>query len=266
LKEIFEPIRSLYHFETPCEELQPYVEFFSESAPDRYYLFTGGNSFRIEMYPSWTPTMYINLGPSYRMTVGTKTLEVKAGADVLLLRDGYVCRHNQPDDHIFSVKFFPGGLEAVVGLSQLSLAGKVIPLHKVLPAELLIQIKSAASFRERIVILERFFLEAKRRYSGDHYLTFVTDTLASYSDGVMQFNVDQVAEQRFVSSKTLNRYFHRVVGLSPKKYLSLVRARTALTSFLADRSSFDPEEYGYYDRSHFYRDMISFTGQRIKEI
>ena len=266
MKEIFEPIRSLYHFETPCEELQPFIEFFSESAPDRYQLWTGGSNFRIEMYPTWTPTMYINLGPSYRMTVGTKLLEIEAGEDVLLLRDDYVCRHNQPDDYIFTVKFFPGGLEAVMGLSQLPLVGKVIPLNKVIPGQLLMQVKQAAGFQERKLIFERFFLEAKSRSSSDHYLNFITDTVASFSDGVMQFNVDQFAGQRFVSSKTLNRYFHRVVGISPKKYLSLVRARMALTAFIADRSQFDPVVYGYYDRSHFYRDIIGFTGQRIKDI
>ena len=42
--------------------------------------------------------------------------KIYEGEDVLLLRDGYVCRYNQPDDYIFTVKFFPGGLEAVLEL------------------------------------------------------------------------------------------------------------------------------------------------------
>jgi len=265
LKEIFEPIKSLYYFDLPCEELVPYIEFFGESAPHRYHFWTGGNNFRIEMYPSWTPTMYVNIGPSYQMTVRTKIITVGAGEDVLLLRDGYVCRHNQPDDYIFTVKFFPGGLEAVLGLSQLPLIGNVVGLSEILPAGLLMQVKSASDFEERKMIFERFFLEAKSRRNSDHYLDFVTDTIGSYVDGSLQFNVDQVTERRFVSSKTLNRYFHRVVGLTPKKYFSLVRARTALTAFLANRRQFNPETFGYHDRSHFYRDIMSFTGQRIKD-
>lgn len=217
------------------------------------------------MYPSWTPTMYINLGPSYRMTIGTKVYTIDEGEDVLLLRDGYVCRHNQPDDYIFTVKFFPGGLESVLGLSQLPIVGKLIKLHNIFPTGLLMQVKRAANFQERKLIFERYFLEAKNKSKGDHYLDFVTDTIASHIDGALQFSVDQVAEQRFVSSKTLNRYFHRVVGLAPKKYFSLVRARTALTAFIADRNQFDPENFSYHDKSHFYRDMMRFTGQRIKD-
>ncbi len=265
MKEIFEPIRSLYHFDTPCEELLPYIEFFAESSPEQYNIWTGGTSFQIEMYPSWTPTMYINLGPRYRMTIGTKTYTIEEREDVLLLRDGYVCRYNQPDDYIFTVKFFPGGLEAVLGLSQLPLVGKVIRLQEILPTGLLKKVKSAGGFQERKMLLERFFIEAKSSRTGDHYLDFVTDTIASRANGGLQFNVEQVAARRFVSSRTLNRYFHRVVGLSPKKYFSLVRARTALTAFIADSAQFNPERFSYHDKSHFYRDMMSFTGQRIKD-
>ena len=130
---------------------------------------------------------------------------------------------------------------------------------------LLLKIKNAGNFQERKIIFERFFLETKKRLSGDYYLDFVTDTIASHVDGTLQFNVDQVAERQFVSSKTLNRYFHRVVGLSPKKYFSLVRARTALTAFVADRKQFNPGAFSYHDKSHFYRDMMKFTGQRIKD-
>lgn len=199
------------------------------------------------------------------MTIGTKTYTIKEAEDVFLLRDGYVCRHNQADDYIFTVKFFPGGLEAILGLSQLPLVGKVIRLHEILPPDLLMKVKTAADFHQRKMIFERFFMEAKSRRNSDHYLDFVTDTIARNVEGALQFNVDQVAERRFITSKTLNRYFHRVVGLSPKKYFSLVRARTALTAFIADRKQFNPEDFSYHDKSHFYRDMMSFTGQRIKD-
>ena len=265
VKEIFEPIRSLYHFDTACEELLPYIEFFAESSPEQYQTWTGGKNFRIEMYSSWTPTMYINLGPSYKMQIGAQLYTIGKGEDVLLLRDDYVCRYNQPDDYIFTVKFFPGGLEAILGLSQLPLVGKVIRLNEILPTRLLMKIKTASNFQERKMIFERFFLETKNNRSRDHYIDFVTDTIARHVEGALEFNVDQVAERRFVSSKTLNRYFHRVVGLSPKKYFSLVRARTALTAFIADRNHFNPETFSYHDKSHFYRDMMRFTGQRIKD-
>ena len=76
-------------------------------------------------------------------------------------------------------------------------------------------------------------------------------------------NISQLAERLFSHSKTINRYFHRVIGLPPKKYLSISRARTALTNYLADPAAFSPEAFGYYDRSHFNKAIRQFTGRRL---
>jgi hypothetical protein len=56
-----------------------------------------------------------------------------------------------------------------------------------------------------------------------------------------------------------------VIGISPKQYVESIRLRTALTSFLCDRKNFDPAVYGYYDKSHFYRSVVDFTGERITD-
>jgi len=53
-----------------------------------------------------------------------------------------------------------------------------------------------------------------------------------------------------------------VVGVSPKRYFSVLRARTALIQYVADAIQFDPGRFGYYDMSHFYKDAFNFTGQR----
>ncbi|WP_256449937.1 hypothetical protein [Chitinophaga sp. GbtcB8] len=37
----------------------------------------------------------------------------------------------------------------------------------------------------------------------------------------------------------------------------------ALTAYVANKKAFAPCNYGYYDMSHFYREMIRFTGQSV---
>ncbi|MBS1503041.1 MAG: helix-turn-helix domain-containing protein [Bacteroidetes bacterium] len=74
-----------------------------------------------------------------------------------------------------------------------------------------------------------------------------------------------MAERMFVSSKTINRYFNRVVGISPKSYFSILRARTALTSYVIHKKDFNPYEFGYYDMSHFYKEVVGFTGKKLIE-
>jgi AraC-like DNA-binding protein len=79
----------------------------------------------------------------------------------------------------------------------------------------------------------------------------------------MKLSAAQLANELCMTEKSLNRYFNNVVGTGPKNYFNILRARTSITNFLSKRDSFLPDSYGYYDMSHFYRDVIKFTGTRI---
>jgi len=74
-----------------------------------------------------------------------------------------------------------------------------------------------------------------------------------------------MAEKMFVSSKTINRYFNRVVGLPPKNYFSILRARNALTAYVNHKQEFTPYDFGYYDMSHFYKEVVNFTGDKLTD-
>jgi AraC-like DNA-binding protein len=262
--EIFENIRKIYTFRNPCPELANHIEFFSESCFEATMQHIAGENFSVKMFPSWTPTFYINLGEPYQIAVGSKHYFIKADEDILILRNAIVERYNSPTDNIFTVKFYPGGLEAVLGIKQDRLLDKVINLNEILPPKLLQQIKNVSSFNERIDLVQNFFLTNFRK-KQDHYLNFVKDAIDVYAGSGMQFNTTALAEKMFVTSKTINRYFNQVVGVSPKNYFSLMRTRYALTGYINSPQPFIPFEYGYYDMSHFYKDVMKFTGQKLVE-
>lgn len=266
MTELFDNIRGIYDFSPPCEELQPYIEFFSESSRERTASLAARKDFVVEMFPSWTPTFWINLGVLYRLTTGHGSFLIPADSDILVLRDSIMTRHNRPADHLFSVKFFPGGLEAVLGISQTKFIGAVVSLNQILPAGLIARVKTVTSFQQRKTLLEDFFRTSlSRRPKKDHYSQLVRDSVGFYENAGMHPNTTELAGRHFVHSRTINRYFHHVIGLAPKKYFTIVRARTALASFLAHRQQFVPEDFGYYDRSHFYKAVRQFTGRRIGE-
>jgi AraC-like DNA-binding protein len=262
--EIFQNIRQPYAFVAPCEELAPYVEFYSQSAHASTLEPIASPTWSSKMFASWTPTCYINLGPAYLLDLAHTRYTVQAGEDVLLLRNTPIVRHKHPTDNIFTLKFYPGGLEAVLGLNQVLLTNRLLPLSHVLPASLLAQLKQPLCFAERVVILEQFLLQAFRRPAHpDHFLRLVYDAIGEYQAGGLQLSTSAVAERLFLTSKTINRYFHRVVGTSPSQYFALLRARPALSAFVANPAAFVPSDYGYYDRSHFAKAMRHFTGHPL---
>jgi len=262
LVEIFENIRKIYEFKPPCQDLATHIEFFSESSPDATRQYIAEENFSIKMFPSWTPTFYINLGERYHITVGNRTYAVSKDQDIAILRNTIVERHNAPTDHIFTVKFYPGSLETILNINQTHLIDRVTALSAILPVWLLRSVKEVLSFEERVGMLETYLLNQYQNKSNNR-LNFVREAIGNYLQADLLPGINELAEKQFVSSKTFNRNFHRVVGTSPKNYFSVIRARTALSAYVLRDPLFTPTAFGYYDMSHFYKEVIAFTGQKL---
>lgn len=63
--EIFDNIRKLYTFGEACPDLAEHIEFFSESSIESAKKYIGNSNFSVRIFPSCTPTFYINLGSPY---------------------------------------------------------------------------------------------------------------------------------------------------------------------------------------------------------
>jgi AraC-like DNA-binding protein len=266
MTEIFDNIRKLYDFSPPCPELGEHIEFFSESSADATRAFTHNSCFNVKMFASWTPTFWLNLGPAYNLCMGNKQYRIPEGMDVLLIRNDIVERLNQPTDHIFTVKFFPGGLEAILDIDQSRLQNRIVDLKQIISPAILQQVKEGDHFAGRMQILQQFFLGLlNKKKQRDNYVQFVQDTIAYYEQGELKYNVNELSDRLFTTSKTITRYFNKVIGTSPRQYFNILRGRTALSGWVADRRSFDPTAFGYYDPSHFYKEMNKFTGQPLSQ-
>ncbi|GAB3698915.1 helix-turn-helix domain-containing protein [Spirosoma flavus] len=266
MTEIFDNIKKLYRFYVPTNELADYVEFFSESSAAETYRYVADNQFTVKMFPSWSPTCYVNLGEPYQLSVGAKQYLIQKDTDVLILRNTIVERHNLPTDYIFTIKFYPGGLEAILGINQVQFVDQVVNLATVLPAALIQQVKQLDTFEERIELFQYYFLNRyNQQKKTDHYRQFVSTTIGTFDESGMVLSTGQLADRLFATSKTINRYFHRVIGTPPKQFLSLVRTRTALSNYVSNKDCFSPYDFGYYDMSHFYKDVVKFTGKKLSQ-
>jgi AraC-like DNA-binding protein len=266
MTEIFDNIRKLYEFSPPCPELARHIEFFSESSADATRAFACNSCFNVKMFASWTPTFWFNLGPAYNVKMDNKQYHIPKGMDVLVIRNNIVERLNHPTDHIFTVKFFPGGLEAILGIDQSHLQNRVVDLRQILPTTIIQQVKAIGHFAGRMQVLQQFFLGLlNKNKQRDSYIQFVRDTIACYEQGELKYNVTELSGHLFTTSKTITRYFNKVVGTSPRQYFNILRARTALSAWVNDRYAFDPTDFGYYDPSHFYKEMKKFTGHHLSQ-
>lgn len=262
--EIYDNIRKLYQFKPPCAELAPHIEFFSETSLEAMRHYVGEAPFTVKLFPSYTPTIWLNLGASYHLKQGNQVHHVDEHTDVLLLRSGIVERRNLPTDNIFTVKFNPGGFEAIFGIPQQKIGHDVINVHEVIPDTWLRKLKRLDGFDSRRGLLESFLLD-KLLHNREslHSLQCVQDAIGAFCASGMQLNNYELASRQYMTEKTFYRYFTAVIGASPKHFFATMRARTALTEYVTRKGTFSPAAYGYYDMSHFYKDVVRFTGRRI---
>jgi AraC-like DNA-binding protein len=136
----------------------------------------------------------------------------------------------------------------------------LVSVLELLPSKLILALKNADSFEKRCTMAEDYLLAQATAKTPDHYRLIVGDIVEGYRESGMHYNVSELAERYFLTSKTINRYFHRVIGTSPKDYFSILRARAALVCYADAEQAFDPTCFGYYDPSHFYREAARFTG------
>lgn len=218
------------------------------------------------MFKSWTPTFWINLGSSYDLILDGIVYHIKPNSAIAVTRAATAERVNLPTDYLFTVKFFPGALKNLIDVDQTRINSGIVDLSELLSSSLIWQIKTAGNFDKRKLLMEEYLLQNFAYKKGsDHFVSLLTKAIGLYTENGMQFNLSEISQKIFTGSRTLRRYFDRVIGICPKQYFESVKIRMALPSFLNDRKSFEPTAFGFYDKSHFYRSVLKFTGKRIVE-
>lgn len=266
MQEIFDPITSRYKFYTPCGGLAPFIEYFWESAFDEDNNPLKDALLTIKLFPSFTPTFLINLGDSYRFASGEHNYMPGPADHVLVRRNKIVEYRHTPGNKLFGVKFFAGGLQSLLNTSLPGTTDKALPLDQVISSRVIKKIKKAGCFEERVVILQEYLLNrCTTAAEDDRPFMFVQKVINEYHSSDMEFTNAEIAARLYTTPKTLCRNFTKLTGITPKNYFSIFRTRKALTGYVNDTTSFSPLDYGYYDMSHFYKDVIKFTGKKLAE-
>lgn len=172
--------------------------------------------------------------------------------------------------HSFAVRFYPFGFANFVNCPIIDLANKETPIAGLLgedvAATLTHEIINAGDTRQRIKILEQFFLDRLNDSTTiDRIVRTTIDSLVASngSEGINSILGDDLSKRR-----QLERKFANQIGISPKQLGKVIRLQTALKMMLNDPSeslTTIAYESDYYDQAHFIKDFKEFTGTTPKE-
>ena len=163
---------------------------------------------------------------------------------------------------LFGVRFCPHGAIGLLGVGMSSLTDHVVPLENVvggLSSELEARIAEAATFEERIAIIEAAL--STRRANGD--LSIATGLTEMIGESGGQMSVRELVDCSGMGERRIERIFDKYVGLSPKVFSRIVRFRGVVRSIEA-ADSFGLLDtalsFGYYDQSHMIHEFGEFAG------
>ncbi len=116
----------------------------------------------------------------------------------------------------------------------------------------------AGSSRERVDLVEQFLCNRLRMANRD---LLVADAAGKIREANGNLKIGALCKTLYISESQFEKRFRRAVGISAKKYASLIRIGALLNDSKTDNNiTGKAYEAGYFDQAHFIRDFKAYTG------
>jgi len=121
--------------------------------------------------------------------------------------------------------------------------------------DIMVQKLRSVVVEDRASILDDFFLSV---YTSDHE-GFISELCSGLNE---DYTLAEIMSITQYSYSTLERYFKKDTGLTPKRYQTLKRYKAAVEEIYDTRNEdwmHYVVKYGYYDQSHFIKEIKRYT-------
>lgn len=249
----------MYIIGKPSEDLSSLIAYYWElhvgisSSPFSEYIFS---------YPF--NNLVINLQESYN-SIDSISGQVSVTGDKLIgNRISPVSYIHASGNSVFGVKFVPGGAYPFINKSAWSTNNLLLDVAEILQQDqkrALTTLKRLPTFQKRVEQVEDILRSMlnKERHKLLHGVTSWFERVLHNYD--FTCSVSDLSERANVSIKTLERRTYEVFGAHPKQIISAVRCRAATRAIETTGVLADCLQFGYWDQSHYIKEVKKFTGQ-----
>jgi len=165
---------------------------------------------------------------------------------------------------IFAIKFQPWALKSLFDIEVRTLTNDAI----IIPNKLLNVIRPLKdiafeniSFENKVLKSEKWinnFIKSinVKAHKGERAVHMILDFNG-------QLGLDDILEKTKLSERSLERYFRKHIGLSPKFYCRVIRFSHIFRLVSCDNPNWSEIslQAGFYDQSHFIKNFKEFTGE-----
>lgn len=240
--------------------LSPYIEYFK--------LITGTIHGRFKVVPFFNQEIYFHLKHGNYCLMSPGRYEIKdpiihLGGLHEVDQDIYSIIPENEKVKSFVIVFKPNGIQKLFRLSNNEIQKHAIngsDLFKTDADIILEKLFDASNTMEMKIRIERYLSTFISDCTTDSLMNTIADCIKVHN-GI--YGVQKIAERFHITPRTFQRRFKDEFGLSPKNYMQLIRINYAVSRLSSGKydSLKDLAYYsGYYDQSHFIRDIKRICG------
>ena len=238
----------------------------------QYYLFEGPNPGLVNKIPSWTrPVMAIQWRDTTIITVRGNQQRSSPISFNGIITKPYELYTDGRSYHFFTVEFTATGLYMLFRDQISQFVDNSVDACDLIPPNKQWELSEALG--------EVFDMTDKAKVVDDFLMQFLPSDLADWrirhSHQVLSLinthrgdiSVKEISNILNLSERHLRRSFHEVMGVSPKKYLRILRFEQSLNQILDE--GYAPKlftEQDYFDQAHFINEFKEFSGFSPKQV
>lgn len=238
---------------TPTEKLRPYIKYLviSENPEAKEY----------KVFPSTGLVM----GFQYRghlSTISNQQETNLANAGITGIGDTFKIFRNSADIGTILVYFTEVGWAAFCTCPANELFNESVSLNDIFGRQKISETEEklsiANSDQKRIYIIEQFLLSQLKKTVQDQ-LIVAAIKLIYQSKGSIR--IKEINDKLAISQSPFEKRFRKLVGVSPKKFSSIVRFNNVLNQLGMEKTLVEIcYENNFFDQAHFIKDFKQYTG------
>lgn len=172
---------------------------------------------------------------------------------------------------LFSIIFKPLGLSAFLDIPASELFDKNIPLKYLFKNninEIENKLYAANTFDDKVKIIETYLLQILKKKNANPDFERLNKCLEQINVSKGHIDINSLASEACYSRRQFERQFLEMVGISPKKFLKIIRFQNAIyrKSRMGNiKLSGLTYECGYFDQAHMINDFKKLSGLTPKK-
>ena len=244
----------------PCKALRPYINYYrvwQQNSTD-----TAGTS--LQDYPRTIMDMLFLFEGKVRLSINNASPFQLASCSFIGQFDKNYRILPEENIRAFNIRFKPNGVYPLTKTPLIAMLNNHLPLVDLMGKQVIgihQQLQEQTSDAQKVQLVENYLLaiyqEGEIHHKFEHAMSLIRQ-----SRGLIK--VKTIKEKLHISYKSLDRWFQKNTGLSPKRFIQLTRFNHIIEELEGQQSAPDwmqfVADYNFYDQAHFIKEFKQFAG------